>query len=271
MAGPAFPGGRGIVAPGAAAPAAVDIAVGSRIRVDKAATRCSWADAKTWKINWSTPSLEVTMVDGKERYRVKYDDDGTTVEETLRAPFYELIDASPRRLDDLNYADTLALAARSRRECPSARLREPPRAHAQQVPRDVPRAGRGRRQFARAASRRAYLSSAGGPSCEATLGREPGADRTLLNFVRAGVLPSDGRALDQLADRAARDAVLATDPTATWDKLVVRQNIAERTSLFDRPWMSFGGDYASGATRPTTPRPTSQSLRWRRATTRSGD
>ena len=164
--------------------AAVDIAVGSRIRVDKAATRCSWADAKTWKINWSTAVvLEVTMVDGKERYRVKYDDDGTTVEEKLRAPFYELVDkdASPRRLDDLNYADTLALAARLVVERPSAAF--------------VSRLARTRNKFPATfrgldgddanlrelqVDAHICLLSRRTESCKATLGREPGADRRLV-------------------------------------------------------------------------------------------
>ena len=133
--------------------------------------------------------LEVIMVDGKERYRVKYDDDGTTVEETLRAPFYELIDkdASPRCLDDLNYADTLALAARLVVECPSAAF--------------VSRFARTRNKFPATlrgldgddanlrelqVDAHICLLSRRTESCKATLGREPGADRTLLNFVRAG-------------------------------------------------------------------------------------
>ena len=105
------------------------IVAGMRIRVDKQALRSDKlfsAEHVNSQRNWSyatvlsvtttgTTNLVGTFVPGPPRYRIQYEDDDSIVEETLRAPWYELVEGEARGklelAEDANYADTISLAA----------------------------------------------------------------------------------------------------------------------------------------------------------------
>ena len=162
----------------------------------------NWSYATVLSVTTTgTTNLVGAFVPGPPRYRIQYEDDDSIVEETLRAPWYELVEGESRGklelAEDANYADTISLAASLASARPTAcvqlrlALRRGDAALRRRAETRRRREAEGRRDEARAAE---------GADVEA-----PGCtDTTLLNLVRAGVLPSDGNALDQLAPLGAR-------------------------------------------------------------------
>ena len=230
------------------------IVAGMRIRVDKQALRSDKlfsAEHVNSQRNWSyatvlsvtttgTTNLVGTFVPGPPRYRIQYEDDDSIVEETLRAPWYELVEGEARGklelAEDANYADTISLAASLASARPTAcvQLRLALR--------------RGTSLFAAARKLEDDVKQKDLETKLALLreltSKPPGCtDTTLLNLVRAGVLPSDGNALDQLADPSARELAIYM---ASWHSIAVSQHVAERINRQEGPWKKFGPEF-SGA------------------------
>ena len=230
------------------------IVAGMRIRVDKQALRSDKlfsAEHVNSQRNWSyatvlsvtttgTTNLVGTFVPGPPRYRIQYEDDDSIVEETLRAPWYELVEGEARGklelAEDANYADTISLAASLASARPTAcvQLRLALR-------RGPPLFGAARKLEDDAKQKDVETKLA---LLRELTSKPPGCtDTTLLNLVRAGVLPSDGNALDQLADPSARELAIYM---ASWHSIAVSQHVAERINRQEGPWKKFGPEF-SGA------------------------